>query len=76
LALPWMPCGGRGDPTSGKPGHAVARGDPGNVCSNGTSGVPALVVQHSDNVIIPPAKGKYIAEHIPAAKYVELPGRN
>ena len=24
----------------------------------------------------PPAKGKYIAEHIPDAKYVELPGRN
>ena len=26
--------------------------------------------------MIPPAKGKYIAEHIPDAKYVELPGRN
>jgi class 3 adenylate cyclase len=38
--------------------------------------VPTLVVQHSDIVIIPPAKGKYIAEHIPDAKYVELPGRN
>ena len=38
--------------------------------------VPTLVVQHSDSVIIPPAKGKYIAEHIPDAKYVELPGRN
>ena len=38
--------------------------------------VPTLVVQHSDDVIIPPAKGKYIAEHIPDAKYVELPGRN
>ena len=38
--------------------------------------VPTLVVQHSDGVIVPPAKGKYIAEHIPGAKYVELPGRN
>ena len=38
--------------------------------------VPTLVVQHSDNVIIPPAKGRYIAEHIPGAKYVEVPGRN
>ena len=38
--------------------------------------VPTLVVQHYDGVIIPPAKGKYIAEHIPGAKYVELPGRN
>jgi class 3 adenylate cyclase len=38
--------------------------------------VPTLVVQHSDNAIIPPAKGKYIADHITDAKYVELPGRN
>ena len=38
--------------------------------------VPTLVVQHSDDVSIPPAKGRYIAEHIPGAKYVELPGRN
>ncbi len=38
--------------------------------------VPTLVLQHSDDVIVPPAKGKYIAEHIPDAKYVELPGRN
>jgi class 3 adenylate cyclase len=38
--------------------------------------VPTLVVHHSDDAIIPPAKGKYIAEHIPDAKYVELPGRN
>jgi pimeloyl-ACP methyl ester carboxylesterase len=38
--------------------------------------VPTLVVQHSDDVIVPPAKGKYIAEDIPDAKYVELSGRN
>ena len=38
--------------------------------------VPTLVVQHSNNSYIPPAKGTYIAEHIPDAKYVELPGRN
>jgi class 3 adenylate cyclase/pimeloyl-ACP methyl ester carboxylesterase len=38
--------------------------------------VPTLVVQHSDDPLVPPAKGKYIAEHIPGAKYVELPGRN
>jgi class 3 adenylate cyclase len=37
---------------------------------------PTLVVQHSDNRFIPPAKGKYIADHIPDAKYVEVPGRN
>jgi class 3 adenylate cyclase len=38
--------------------------------------VPTLVLHHTDGVIIPPAKGRYIAEHIPDAKYVELPGRN
>ena len=38
--------------------------------------VPTLVLQHADGVTIPPAKGKYVAEHIPGAKYVELPGRN
>jgi class 3 adenylate cyclase len=38
--------------------------------------VPTLAVQHSDDLIVPPAKGKYIADHIPGAKYVELPGRN
>jgi class 3 adenylate cyclase len=38
--------------------------------------VPTLVLHHADNVVIPPSKGKYIADHIPDAKYVELPGRN
>ena len=38
--------------------------------------VPTLVIQHTDDPFIPPAKGKYVAEHIPDAKYVELPGRN
>jgi pimeloyl-ACP methyl ester carboxylesterase len=38
--------------------------------------VPTLVVQHSDDPFIPPARGKYVADHVPGAKYVELPGRN
>ena len=38
--------------------------------------VPTLVVQHADDPFIPPARGKYIADHIAGAKYVELPGRN
>jgi class 3 adenylate cyclase len=38
--------------------------------------VPTLVVQHTDDPLIPPEWGKYIADHIPDAKYVELPGRN
>ena len=38
--------------------------------------VPALVVQHSDDPFIVPEWGKYVADHISGAKYVELPGRN
>jgi class 3 adenylate cyclase len=38
--------------------------------------VPTLVVHHADDSIILPAWGKYIADHISGAKYVELPGRN
>jgi class 3 adenylate cyclase/pimeloyl-ACP methyl ester carboxylesterase len=38
--------------------------------------VPTLVVQHTDDPIIPPVAGKYVADRIPDAKYVELPGRN
>jgi class 3 adenylate cyclase len=38
--------------------------------------VPTLVVQHADDPLIVPAMGKYIADHIPDAKYVEVPGRN
>ena len=38
--------------------------------------VPTLVVQHSDDPFVPPAMGKYVADHIPGAKYVEVPGRN
>jgi pimeloyl-ACP methyl ester carboxylesterase len=38
--------------------------------------VPTLVVQHSDDPLIVPAMGKYVADHISGAKYVELPGRN
>jgi pimeloyl-ACP methyl ester carboxylesterase len=38
--------------------------------------VPTLVVQHTDDPFILPAWGKYVADHISGAKYVELPGRN
>jgi class 3 adenylate cyclase/pimeloyl-ACP methyl ester carboxylesterase len=38
--------------------------------------VPTLVVQHSDNPLIPPEWGKSVADHISGANYVELPGRN
>ena len=38
--------------------------------------VPTLVVQHSDNPLIPPERGKQVADYIRDAKYVALPGRN
>jgi class 3 adenylate cyclase len=38
--------------------------------------VPTLVVHHTDDPIVTPAKGRYLAENIPCAKYIELPGRN
>jgi class 3 adenylate cyclase len=38
--------------------------------------VPTLVVHHADNPFVVPARGKYVADHISGAKYVELPGRN
>ena len=38
--------------------------------------VPTLVVHHANDPVIPPEWGKYVADHIPGAKYVELPGRN
>jgi hypothetical protein len=41
-----------------------------------TVGVPTLVLQHTDDPFVTPAQGKLVADHIPGAKHVELPGRN
>jgi class 3 adenylate cyclase len=41
-----------------------------------TISVPTLVIQHPDGKTFPPALGRYLAEHIPGAKYVELPGQD
>ena len=38
--------------------------------------VPTLVLHHTDDQFNVPAMGKYVADHISGAKYVELPGRN
>ena len=38
--------------------------------------VPTLVVQHAADQFITREMGKDVADHIPGAKYVELPGRN
>ncbi len=36
--------------------------------------VPTLVVQRSGDRIVPPTQGRYLAEHIPNARYVEQEG--
>jgi class 3 adenylate cyclase len=36
--------------------------------------VPTLVIQRSDTRAFRPDHGRYLAQHIPGAKYVELPG--
>jgi len=38
--------------------------------------LPTLVVQHTDDPLITPSMGKHVADLIPDAKCVELPGRN
>jgi len=38
--------------------------------------VPTLVLHHTDDPLIPPEWGKDVADRIPGAKYVGLPGRN
>jgi pimeloyl-ACP methyl ester carboxylesterase len=38
--------------------------------------VPTLVLHHTDDPTIPPEWGNDVADHIPGAKYVDLPGRN
>jgi len=38
--------------------------------------VPTLVIQHTDNPIIEAGHGRYLAEHIAGALYVEIPGRD
>ena len=38
--------------------------------------VPTLVVHHTDDPMILPEWGEYIADHISGARYVGLPGRN
>jgi pimeloyl-ACP methyl ester carboxylesterase len=38
--------------------------------------VPTLVLHHTDDPLNPPERGRYVADHISGAKFVELPGRN
>src|SRR5262249_9713630 len=36
---------------------------------------PALILHRVADALVPVACGRYLAEHIPAAKFVEVPGR-
>jgi len=36
--------------------------------------VPTLVISHAESAFIPPALGRYVAEHVPGARYLELQG--
>src|SRR5439155_1359212 len=36
--------------------------------------VPTLILHRTGDALIPVAAGRYLAEHIPGAKYVEIPG--
>ncbi|HLN16107.1 MAG TPA: alpha/beta fold hydrolase [Acidimicrobiales bacterium] len=38
--------------------------------------VPTLVLHTAGNAVSPPEHGHYLADHIPAARYVELPGND
>ena len=38
--------------------------------------VPTLVIHRSEDVLIDVEGGRYLAEHIPGAQYVELPGKD
>jgi pimeloyl-ACP methyl ester carboxylesterase len=38
--------------------------------------VPTLVIHRKDDVTINVEGGRYLAEHIPGARYIELPGKD
>jgi class 3 adenylate cyclase/pimeloyl-ACP methyl ester carboxylesterase len=39
-----------------------------------TISIPTLVVHNAEDLMVPVEHGRYLAEHIPGARYVELPG--
>jgi hypothetical protein len=41
-----------------------------------TISAPTLVIHRAGDEYVPPEHGRYLAEHIPSARYVELPGRD
>jgi pimeloyl-ACP methyl ester carboxylesterase len=43
-------------------------------CLLPTIAVPSLVIQRRDDRMVPPAMGRYLADHLPDARYVELEG--
>ena len=39
-----------------------------------TIGIPTLVMHRTEDALVPVAAGRYLAEHIPGARYAEIPG--
>jgi pimeloyl-ACP methyl ester carboxylesterase/DNA-binding winged helix-turn-helix (wHTH) protein len=39
-----------------------------------TIAIPVLVMHRTEDALVPVAAGRYLAEHIPGARYVEIPG--
>jgi class 3 adenylate cyclase len=39
-----------------------------------TIAIPALVMHRTEDALVPVAAGRYLAEHIPGARYAEIPG--
>jgi pimeloyl-ACP methyl ester carboxylesterase len=60
--------------TSARVGELIFGMDVRRVLS--TIRVPTLVLHRSDLKMVPVQLGRYLAEHIPGAKYVELPGND
>jgi class 3 adenylate cyclase len=57
--------------------HDASRGRNGRAGpASGNPRAHPLLVQHADDPFVPLEWGKYVADHISGAKYVELPGRN
>jgi class 3 adenylate cyclase len=37
---------------------------------------PTLVMHRAEDMVVPSALGRYVADHVPGARYVEVPGRD
>ncbi len=69
---------GRAERNAATPASAIAALRFGTTCDTRdvlpTIAVPTLVLHRADDPFIPATLGRYLAEHIPGARFVELPG--